>query len=150
MKQTYLNKRRKDYITCLTGLDGYLEGMLVENDICIQPYIKRIKTIRSYLATIVRAMIEPLPIEQVRLLKRQIDNQVIQIMASSEAKAQKQECIISKEAIDGLISSAFSQCFLCELKPNEVKRCQLKKDLLEAGAICYDNGKGQYPFKRGL
>ena len=148
MAQTYLNRRRKDYLSCLTGLDGYLEIMLDENDPCIQPYAKRIKTMRSYLKTMVQGMIEPLPVEQVRMIRRQLENQTLIIVPTAEAKTKKELCIISHEAVKGLIEAAFGQCFLCETPPNEAKKCRLRKDLLEAGATCYDNGKGQCHRRR--
>lgn len=150
MAQTYLNRRRKDYLSCITGLEGYLEIMQNENDPCIQPFIKRIKTIRTYLVHMVNDMIKPLPPEQVRMIRRQLENQTLIIVPTAEAKTKKELCIISHDAVKGLIEAAFSQCFMCETPPNEAKHCQLRKDLLEAGATCYDNGKGQCPFKRGL
>lgn len=150
MAQTYLNRRRRDYLSCIAGLEGYLEIMLDENDPCIQPYIKRMKTMIAYCKNMVNGFIEPLPVEQVRMIKRQLENQTLIIVPTAEAKTKKELCIISHDAVKGLIEAAFSQCFMCETPPNEAKHCRLRKDLLEAGAICYNNGKGQCPFKRGL
>ena len=146
----YLNKRRKDMIHTVVGLETALRILMSEGDEWITPYTKRLKTICSYCQSITRGWLEKMPVEQVRMIRRYIENHTILIVTDPEAKSKKELSIVSADVLNRLINAASEQCLCCELKHNEVKKCQLRSDLLEAGAEVYDNNKGTCPFKKGL
>ena len=146
----YLNRYTKDVVTVLSGFAGYLDTLLEENQRCIQAHTKRMKTMRTYCKTIIDDILEDIDADQREMLAKQAKRTTILLVPDEQAKRTPGLCVIDANAVNQLINSAFSECFLCEKTMRDARECPLRKNLLAAGAEAYDNGKGECPFKRGL
>lgn len=148
----YLNNKRKSALCLICGFRGQLEAILEENkdDKKMKPFFPRIKTMITYCNTFRDALLVGLPQEQVNMIARQFDNTRLAIMPQELYKRQKDVSVVDSAVLNRLVNSAFGECFLCEKNGKEARNCQLRSDLLSAGAMVVDNGKGVCPFKRGL
>lgn len=148
----YLNNKRKSALCLICGFRGQLEAILEENkdDKEMKPYFSRIKTMITYCNTFRDGLLEGMCQEHVDLIARQFNNTRIAIMPEAVYKRRPNISVVDTAVLNRLVNSAFGECFLCQKEKQEARKCQLRSDLLSAGAEVIDNGKGVCPFKRGL
>ena len=147
---SYVNRYTKDVVIVLSGFAGYIDLLLSENNKCVQPYTKRLKTAQTYCATIIDGILHDVDETQRNMLAKQAQHTTVLLVQDDQAKRTPELCVIDMNTVNQLINSAFGECFLCEKTMRDARECPLRKNLLAAGAEAYDNGKGTCPFKRGL
>lgn len=147
---SYVNRYTKDVVIVLSGFAGYIDLLLSENNKCVQPYTKRLKTAQTYCATIIDGILHDVDETQRNMLAKQAQHTTVLLVPDEQAKRTPELCVIDMNTVNQLINSAFGECFLCEKTVRDARECLLRKNLLAAGAEAYDNGKGTCPFKRGL
>ena len=150
MAREYLNKRQKEVYINFDVFADYLQLLLEENSECIRPYRTRIKTMVSYIKTITNGLEEHLDESHRRFLHNQTHNCRLIVVPREDMRLKKTLTVIETKVLQEFASSAFNQCFLCEKEKQDARDCQLRRTLLEVGAVVKDNGKGVCPFKQGL
>jgi len=95
--------------------------------------------LRDLAQSIINQIIDGVDPDQATGILRFANNSELMVMPKSDARAQKQWCIIDKEDIKTIIGDVVSGCAFCEKTEKEVKRCDLRKALLKCGLVSSDD-----------
>lgn len=110
---SYVNRYTKDVVIVLSGFAGYIDLLLSENNKCVQPYTKRLKTAQTYCATIIDGILHDVDETQRNMLAKQAQHTTVLLVPDEQAKRTPELCVIDMNTVNQLINSAFGECFLC-------------------------------------
>lgn len=131
----YLNHADKEIVVMLAGCVGVSESIselkfrhseLVKDDLIV---------LRDLAQSIINRIIDGVDPDQKTGVLRFANNSELMVVPKTDARTQKQLCILDKEDIQTIITDVTSGCMFCEKVGKEVKKCDLRKALLKCGLV---------------
>ena len=135
----YLNRADKEIVVSLAGCVGITDTLsdlkfrnseLVRDDLV---------ALRDLAQSIINRIMEGVDPDQATGIMRFANNSELMVVPKSDARVQKQWCIIDKEDIQTIIGDVVSGCMFCEKDEKEVRKCNLRRALLKCGLVSADD-----------
>ena len=143
----YLNAHMKEIILGVAAGQGFVEALLDDMPEKLQPVRKYIKTIKTFYEKILQECERGIDDDQLIGLFRLLNNSEFLIVPRSDVRVGKEFIVADAAQIERILKNSLSDCAVCMYNEGEVKRCQLRKELLQCGVIPRQNGRGHCPFQ---
>jgi len=148
----YLNRADKEIVVMLAGCVGVtdsLSELRFRNSDAVR---EELVALRDLAQSIINQIIDGVDPDQATGILRFANNCELMVVPKTDARTQKQWCIIDKEDIQTIIGDVMSGCTFCDKDSKEVKHCDLRRALLKCGLVSADDSvmkdrQNDCPFK---
>ena len=146
----YFNRASREVFITFSGIVGTCEKLI---DILPSPrwmskgMIRNIKMVRAYAEKVVKSFEEQLDKDQWEAaLRNGLDTEFV-LVSKANPRTRKEYYTVPAEVLKSLAEHCLLDCATCLKDSREIKRCQLRRDLLQAGML--PGGTGECPFRVG-
>lgn len=143
----YANTTLKVVITALAGCMGFADRLVENHPEKLDSAIDHLRKMRDEAELVLQAAEKGLDSAQVKGLVKFAAMHQIVIKPKYSPKAEDDYYMVSRDALDRLLSDVIGDCQFCDKSPQAARRCQRRKDLLECGIVT-DRTQGDCPYRR--
>lgn len=143
----YANTVLKTVITALAGCMGFADRLVENHPEKLDGAIEHLVKMRDEAEQVLQHAEKGLDASQVKGLVRFASMHQIAVRPKFQPKSDEDYYMVSKDALDRLLSDVIGDCQFCDKSPQAARRCQRRKDLLECGIVS-DRTHGDCPFRR--
>lgn len=148
MLPPYANKATKEMLLCLSGSKGFCEALLREgsNYRNKESADKYLRIASENLQLAINEMCAGLDASQLKGIVRFGDGITLAVTPKASPYLEKEDYIVSNEAMRTFLQSATSDCTFCTKDGKEAKNCEIRKALLES-LVIPRHEDGDCPYK---
>ena len=143
----YINAAMKEVVLCVAGCQGFMDTLYETTPEKLLPVRKYIKTIKTLSEKILECCESGIDKDQLVSLLRWADNCELLVVPRTDTRAGKKYMIVDGEVIERIVKNSLFDCSSCLKLEADVKKCQLRKDLLQCGVMARPNNRGHCPFQ---
>lgn len=143
----YLNAALKEIILCVAACNGMMETLYEANPEKLKPVRRYVKTIHTLTEKILEEAERGIDNDQLIQLLRWADNCQIVVVPKTDANANKKYVLVDEKEMERILKNTLAECATCLKGEEEVKRCQMRKDLLANGLMQRQKSRGICPFQ---
>lgn len=143
----YFNRASREVFITFAGIVGTCEHLIDTAPAYLKPMMRSIKMVRAYAAKVVAGYEDQLDKDQWDAALRHANDSELLVVSKANPRT-KQECyVVPADVMERLAQGCLLDCATCLKDSKEIKRCQLRRDLLQAGML--PGGTGECPFRIG-
>ena len=143
----YFNRASREVFITFAGIVGTCEHLIDTAPAYLKPMMRSIKMVRAYAEKVVKSFEEQLDKDQWEAaLRNGLDTEFV-LVSKANPRTRKEYYTVPAEVLKSLAEHCLLDCATCLKDSREIKRCQLRRDLLQAGVL--PDGTGECPFRIG-
>lgn len=142
----YANNVLKTCIVAIAGCIGFADTLIKNHPTKLDPAVEHIKEMRDAADKVLVEAERGLDQTQVNSLMKFAKMHYISVRPKHAPNADEDYYMVSKTALNRLLSDVIGDCSFCDKTPQAAKRCQRRKDLLECGIVT-DRSSGECPYQ---
>ena len=142
---SYLNKAQKETLISLGGVTSFCEELATTEWIKDEEDKQKLLTAHKLVMEVMQSIERDIDEDQLRGILRYANNCVLMVMPKTHPGCNADLTIVNRDTVSRLVSDSLAECWFCEKKGNQIKNCQMRKDLLECGAV---GGDGECPYQK--
>ena len=142
---TYANAADRQRIVCTAACMVYADKLAGESFPGSVKAKRSLKAVQSHAEKALTAMLEQVPQEQISGIMRLANASILMAMPSTSPQAQKEYYVVPTEVMERLLGDVTADCMLCTKEGKELRRCQRRRDMMEAGII--PAGERECPYQ---
>lgn len=143
----YFNRASREVFIMFSGFGGLCEKLIDINPVYLRPMMRNLKMARAYINKVVTGFMEDLDKDQRDAALRYANDTELSLVPKASPKAGRDYYYVPAEVMEHLVYGCLLDCATCLKDSKEIKRCQLRRDLLQAGML--PGGTGECPFRVG-
>lgn len=141
----YANTALKTVIVALAGCVGFADSLIKNHPAKLDNATQKLEQMRDSADLVLQEAQRGLDKAQIKGLIKFANMHQITVRPKYSPKSEEDYYMVSKEALDRLLSDVIGDCAFCTKSQQGMRRCQRRKDLLECG-ITTDRESGGCPF----
>ena len=142
----YANTTLKTVITALAACMGFADRLVEHHPAKIDGAVEHLIGMRDEAEKVLQAAEKGLDASQVKGLVKFANMHQITIRPKYSPTADDDYYMVSKTALDRLLTDVIGDCQFCDKSEQAARRCQRRKDLLECG-ITTEKVTGDCPYR---
>lgn len=143
----YFNRASREVFIMFSGFGGLCEKLIDINPVYLRPMMRNLKMARAYINKVVTSFMEDLDKDQRDAALRYANDTELSLVHKASPRAGRDYYYVPAEVMEHLVYGCLLDCATCLKDSKEIKRCQLRRDLLQAGML--PGGTGECPFRVG-
>ena len=143
----YFNRASREVFIMFSGFGGLCEKLIDINPVYLRPMMRNLKMARAYINKVVTGFMEDLDKDQRDAALRYANDTELSLVPKASPKAGRDYYYVPAEVMEHLVYGCLLDCITCLKDSKEIKRCRLRRDLLQAGML--PGGTGECPFRIG-
>ena len=143
----YANKALKEVLVCIAGCVGFADTLTCgEREFRNSKKAKRsLQAMMNHAQKAMEIICDGLDLDQMAGIKRYADSCTLMVMPKYDPRTEKECYIVASDDMEVLLKDVISDCVFCEKEGKELKRCRVRKALMNSGIIPL--GSGDCPYK---
>lgn len=142
---TYANATDRQRIVCTAACMVYADKLAEESFPGSAKAKRSLQAVQRHAAKALAAMVEQVPADQIGGLMRLASASTLMAMPQTSPQSQKEYYVVPTEVMERLIGDVTADCMLCTKEGKDLRRCQRRRDLMEAGII--PAGERECPYQ---
>lgn len=142
---SYLNKAQKETLISLGGVTSFCEELATTEWIKDEADKQKLLTAHKLVMEVMQSLEKDIDEDQLRGIIRYANNCALIVLPKTHPGCNADLVIVNRDTVSRIVSDSLAECWFCEKKGNQIKNCQMRKDLLECGAVC---GDGECPYQK--
>jgi hypothetical protein len=141
----YANRATKEIIVSMAGCVGFADALIDKTFRNSDKAVEHLEEMKNQAQRAMDAVIEGLDADQLMGVYRYCDHCQLMVFPTSNPVAQHDYYMVADKDMDVILSSVSAECSFCDKSEKEVKKCALRKALLNCGIV--PNGHKDCPYK---
>jgi len=131
----YATSTDRQRIVCTAACMVYAEQLAGETFPGSGKAKRSLQAMQRHAEKALAAMLEEVPPEQIPAIQRLASASTLMAMPQTSPQAQKEYYVVPTDVLERLLEDVAADCMLCAKEGKELRRCQRRRDLMEAGLI---------------
>lgn len=142
---SYLNKAQKETLISLGGVTSFCEELATTEWIKDEEDKQKLLKAHQLVMEVMQSLEKDIDEDQLRGIIRYANNCALMVMPKTHPGCNADLTIVNRDTVSRIVDSSLAECWFCEKHGNNIKNCQMRKDLLECGAV---GGDGECPYQK--
>lgn len=135
---SYLNKYQKEALISLGGVTSFCEELSTTEWIKEEADKEKLRQAHKLTMEVMENIEKNIDADQLNGVLRYAKNCVLMVMPKTHPMTDADLVIVNRITVERIVKDSLTECQFCEKRGNQIRNCQMRKDLLECGVIGKD------------